>query len=225
MLTDYHCHVLPGIDDGARDKATALGLLGLLHQQGVERVIATPHFYAHREASVEDFLKKRQAACDSISGESPVSELYSGAEVAIEHDISRMQGIEKLAIQGTDLILLELPYRNYETWMSKEIYNIAAGFGLTVILAHVHRYCGYYSKADMQGILETDAYFQINHDAFTSFSQRSFVKTLLREEYPVIFGSDCHNLTSRKPDWNLARKGNRAEAVKRSDSVFEKHKI
>lgn len=224
MLTDYHCHVLPGIDDGARDKAMSLAMLGLLQQQGVERVIATPHFYAHREASVAAFLEKRQAAYDSIAEESPVSEIHLGAEVAIEHDISRMQGIEKLAMQGTDLILLELPYRGYEAWMSREIYNIAAGYGLTVILAHVHRYCGMYSKADLQGILETDAYFQINHDAFSSFAQRSLVKTLLREDYPVVFGSDCHNLADRKPDWDLARKGSRAEAVKRSDNVFDKHR-
>ena len=52
MLTDYHCHILPGIDDGAQDIDTSLGMIEIMREQGVERLIATPHFYAHEERSL-----------------------------------------------------------------------------------------------------------------------------------------------------------------------------
>ena len=45
MITDYHTHVLPGIDDGSKDAETSLEMLIQLKEQGIERVIATPHFY------------------------------------------------------------------------------------------------------------------------------------------------------------------------------------
>ena len=48
MLTDFHSHILPGIDDGSKRVSDSLAMLKILRSQGVERVIFTPHFYAHR---------------------------------------------------------------------------------------------------------------------------------------------------------------------------------
>ncbi|HOR22980.1 MAG TPA: capsular polysaccharide biosynthesis protein, partial [Ruminococcus sp.] len=67
MLTDLHCHILPGIDDGAKDREMSLAMLDMMKEQGVGRAVATPHFYAHREKSVEAFLEKRRAAFQSIA--------------------------------------------------------------------------------------------------------------------------------------------------------------
>ena len=50
-----------------------------------------------------------------------MTDLHLGAEVAIEHGIAELEGIDKLAIEGTRIILLELPYRPYVKWMSEEI--------------------------------------------------------------------------------------------------------
>lgn len=157
LLTEYHCHILPGIDDGSDSAETSLHMIEMMKKQGVERICATPHFYAHREKSVAEYLKKRQAAFEQIQGQTAVTDIHLGAEVAIEHGISELPDIEKLAIQGTRIILLELPYRPYEKWMSEEIYNIAAEFKLKVMLAHVHRYLPYYSKEELEAILHCTA--------------------------------------------------------------------
>ena len=53
-MTEYHCHILPGIDDGAKDVETSLEMIETMKSQGVDRIIATPHFYAHREKSITD---------------------------------------------------------------------------------------------------------------------------------------------------------------------------
>ena len=60
MLTDFHSHILPGIDDGSKRVSDSLAMLKILRSQGVERVIFTPHFYAHRNESVNSFIKRRQ---------------------------------------------------------------------------------------------------------------------------------------------------------------------
>ena len=57
-FTDWHSHILPNVDDGSRDVAESLKLLEMLAEQGVGKVIATPHFIADNE-SVSAFIKRR----------------------------------------------------------------------------------------------------------------------------------------------------------------------
>ncbi len=225
MRTDYHSHVLPAMDDGAKDVEASVGMLKMMQQQGVERVVLTPHFYAHREKSVADFLAKRQAAFEKIQTASPISELLLGAEVAVEHGISEADGIEQLAISGTNLILLELPYRPFEEWMAEEIYNIATTYHLQVVIAHLHRYLKDYRKEQLRKILDSRAIIQINHEAFASFSERRFVKKVLKNEYPVVFGSDAHNLSSRMPNRDLLEKKCSVDIIAKSDRMLEQYFI
>ena len=220
MLTDYHCHILPGIDDGSDSKETSDAMVALMREQGVERIVSTSHFYAHRERSVRRFIEKRQEAFEQLSDK---SNIFLGAEIAIEHGIFELKDIEKLAVEGTDLILLEFPYRAYEKWMSEEIYNISAEYKLKPVIAHIHRYLEYFSKSDMESVLSMKAIFQINNEAFGSFFQKNFVKKLIKEDYPLIFGSDSHNMDSRKPNWDLLQKKCKEEIILASNSVFDKH--
>lgn len=225
LLTEYHCHILPGIDDGSDSVETSLQMVEMMKKQGVQRICATPHFYAHREKSVTAYLKKRQAAFEQIQGQTAVTDIHLGAEVAIEHGISELPDIEKLAIQGTRIILLELPYRPYEKWMSEEIYNIAAEFKLKVMLAHVHRYLPYYSKEELEAILHCNAIYQINNEAFTSWKEKRIAKKVMAEHSHFAFGSDAHNTSSRKPNWDLLQKKVKEPDIAVSDSTFEKYSI
>lgn len=224
MRTDYHCHVLPEIDDGAKNADISVQMLETLHNQGVERVTATPHFYAHREKSVRRFLEKRQQSYDKLmSCKKPFSELILGAEIAIEHGISEMEGIERLAIAGTDLILLEFPYGPYADWMSEEVYNISCEYHLIPVIAHIHRYIGYYSRSEMENILKMNAVFQINNEAFGSFREKRFVKSLIKMGIPFVFGSDSHNMSGRKPNFDLLVKKTSPECIEASDMLFDKY--
>lgn len=223
MLTEYHCHILPGIDDGAADADTALAMVGMMQAQGVERIVATPHFYAHREQSVAAFLERRQEAFGKIEGKTAISDIRLGAEVAIEHGLSELEGIERLAIAGTDLILLELPYRGFKEWMLEEAYNVGAEHQLRIIFAHVHRYLEYYNKEEMARLLSMRAMFQINNEAFETHAQRSFVRSLLRDELPLVYGSDAHDLGERRPNWNLLLKKGNPESIEASDRVLDRH--
>lgn len=224
-MTEYHCHILPGIDDGAKDVETSLAMIEMMKAQGVERIVATSHFYAHREKSVAEFLKKRQAAFDKIRDKAAVKEIYLGAEVAIENGISELADIEKLAVEGTRMILLELPYRAYSKWMSEEIYNIGAEFNLKVMLAHVHRYLEYYSKDELEGILSTKAVMQINNEAFAGWREKKLVKRIIADEKRFAFGSDAHNLDDRKPNWDLLKKKVKPDVVELSDGILDRYML
>lgn len=224
ILTDYHCHILPEIDDGSDSVETSLSMIETMKNQGVERIVATPHFYAHREKSVESYIEKRRESYEKlVSAEPAIKDIRLGAEVAVEHGISELDGLDRLAFQGTDIIMLELPYSSYAKWISEEVYNVSCRYGLKVILAHIHRYINFYTKSQMSEILDMNVIFQVNNEAFSSFGEKRFVKRLIKDGYPVVFGSDSHNMTSRLPNWDILLKKADTETIEKSCSLLEKY--
>lgn len=226
MLTDHHSHILPGIDDGSKNVKMSLEMIRTLKEQGVERIVATPHFYAHREDGIDAYLQKRQNAFDALMQQNPaVSNIILGAEVAIERGISELDGIQKLAFQGTDYILLEFPYTSFANWMIEEIENITYNFKLTPIIAHLHRYTDDYSKEQMQSVLALNALIQFNNEVFETWSGKRFLKSVISSGHEILFGSDTHNMKSRKPNFDLLLKKAKHEWIERSNSVLDKPNV
>ena len=68
LWTDIHCHIIPGVDDGAKDRKTAMELLRMEHNDGVGRIIVTPHFRRGmfetpwKKISEQFFLLKEEAS-------------------------------------------------------------------------------------------------------------------------------------------------------------------
>ena len=58
-LIDFHTHILPRIDDGSGSSQESLELLAHEKEQGVDRIVFSPHFYAGKD-SVENFLDRRE---------------------------------------------------------------------------------------------------------------------------------------------------------------------
>ncbi|WP_297957814.1 CpsB/CapC family capsule biosynthesis tyrosine phosphatase [uncultured Ruminococcus sp.] len=224
-MTEYHCHILPNIDDGSRSVEMSLEMIKAMRAQGVSRIVATPHFYAHREKSVAAFLKKRRAALEKLVKADPsCSDILTGAEVSVEQGLSSLADVEKLRIANTDYILLELPYAPFSNRFLEEINEIACGFGLKPVLAHIHRYLSFYSRSEMEEVLRTDAVLQFNNEAFGSFREKRFVKSLIKEGYPYVFGSDAHNLTDRRPNWDLLCKKAKQEVIDGAEDILGQDK-
>ncbi|MCM1507596.1 MAG: capsular polysaccharide biosynthesis protein [Ruminococcus flavefaciens] len=221
MITDYHCHILPDFDDGSDSVETSLRMIEKMKSQGVGRIIATPHFYAHREESVDSYLERRKKAFDILKESNPaVENIMLGVEVAIENGISSLDGLEKLAFQNTEYILLELPFTNYSKWIAEEIYNVSCRYKLKIILAHIHRYRNLYSKSQLAEILEVGAVLQVNNEAFRTFGSRHFVKKLIKDGHEIVFGSDSHNMTSRPPNWDVLKKYVKGDIIEKSNSLI-----
>ena len=91
----FHTHILPGIDDGSESIAETAALLEEEVRQGVTRIIATPHFYAHRR-SVDDFLQRLGRSMDRIRelmSRPNCPEIITGAEVYFFPGMGRDGGL------------------------------------------------------------------------------------------------------------------------------------
>lgn len=200
MVTDYHNHILPGMDDGARDVRMSRAMLVELERQGFERICATPHFYRHRE-SILDFIDRRTAALNNLLANNPAMEILPGAEVSLERGLSEDDGLPNLTIGYSNVLLLELPYSPFKDWMTEEIYNITYRFGVIPLIAHVDRYYAWYRSRDMAQILDIEeAVFQVNYECLIERRLQKFVLSLVERDLPVVFGTDAHNIDYRPPN-------------------------
>ncbi len=199
-LVDFHSHILPGIDDGSKDLEESLLLLELLKEQGVSTVVATPHFYAD-DQSLDSFLYNRQLAYDLLLSHCSESapRIRLGAEVRYYNGISHLAGLEQLCIEGTRVLLLEMPMSRWSTSMIREVLDIANNKNLILVIAHVERYMhlqnvGVYDLLRQNGVL-----MQVNASWFIHFSSRRKALRMLANGQVHLLGSDCHGVHTRPP--------------------------
>lgn len=55
---DIHCHILPALDDGAKNMEKTKAMLQLAYKEGIRGVIATPHFYASRRSASAETIRQ-----------------------------------------------------------------------------------------------------------------------------------------------------------------------
>ncbi len=205
-MIDFHTHVLPEIDDGSRDIQMTREMLMLEKEQGVNLVVATPHFYAHR-TRVDQFLQKRENALNKVralkSEEPGLPEIKAGAEVYYFTGIGRAEHIKELSIQGTDYMLMELPFRPWDREVLTDIKELKSRQHLKVILAHVERYRDMQKdKSLYEDVLDAGDIIQMNSGSFTEAGilKRGKLFKIADSGRKMILGSDCHNMSSRKPN-------------------------
>ncbi|MBE6564994.1 MAG: capsular polysaccharide biosynthesis protein [Ruminococcaceae bacterium] len=203
LTVDYHCHLLPGIDDGASSPEITKAMLEKLASQGIRLVYATPHFIAHRQ-SVKSFLKQRDDALRQTLPLLPEGvRLLPAAEVALEQNISETCDLSSLTMGSSRSVLIELPFSARQDWIAHEIDNILYGQGITPVFAHIERYRDIYGKELFAKILATEgAIFQFTTGALRHFSVRRLFKRLCEDGLPILLGSDAHNADKRPPDFD-----------------------
>ena len=137
-MIDFHTHILPNMDDGPKSVETSLELLSILEKQNVKLVCLTSHFYPNRE-SIDDFILRRDNAYKQLDYKGNL-ELRLGCEVHYYNGISQSDNLDKLCLENTNILLLELPFETIiNDNMIREIISLS-NRGFKVMLAHIERY-------------------------------------------------------------------------------------
>lgn len=199
-MIDWHTHILPGMDDGSRDVAESVAMINMQVSQGVDMVVATPHFYANDE-TVDSFLDRRKKALELLMAELPEGppEIRLGAEVRYYQGISRMTGLKALRIEGSKLLLLEMPMTGWTEYMIRELIELSGKSSVRVVLAHMERYLSLQKHSVWERIYDSGILMQVNASFFTSLASKRKAISLLKEGKIHFLGSDCHNVATRPP--------------------------
>ncbi len=194
--TEVHCHILPGVDDGAPDMRTAVALLRQEQAQGVGNVILTPHL-RRRE---NDYRKiwKRFRELEKKAGEEGIAvRLHLGSE--IYYDSETLQNLREgraFTMAGGRYVLLEFPPGVRFPAISSAVDEMVMA-GYFPVLAHVERYGCIARHLERAGELkEKGAYIQVNAGSFLKHPKRKELLAMAQGGLVDLVGTDCH-----RTDW------------------------
>lgn len=207
-MIDIHTHILPCLDDGAKNKAEALELLQILKAQGVKSVALTPHYYG-KKYSVEDFLLERERAFAEIQKEIPENmQVFLGAEVHLTGvNDPTDEKLCALAIGTTKCVLVELPFfTKWSNALLERLSEFVSDTGYTPIVAHIERYDEVKKNPKrIRELIDIGCLIQVNTRAFIERRTKRFAFKLLRKDMVHCLGTDAHDLLQRPPDYTQAK--------------------
>ncbi len=196
MRVDFHSHCLPGVDHGCRDLEGSLTVLKKAKNEGTETVVATHHFFPGKD-DLDEFLEKRKAALQSVKSaakEGEIPNIVLGAEVYLTTETIGFERLSELCIEGTNYILIEMPYDYWMPWVMDAIYQITDEHGLIPIIAHIERYKPVRNNPDLIGQLtDIGAVIQANTSSVFYPETYKFLKSLFKKRLVHVLGSDTHS--------------------------------
>lgn len=208
-IVDAHCHILPGIDDGASDMDTTIDMLKTASAEGITHIVATPHFKINHHnkpiEKIEEVLAevKKSAADNNID-----INITLGSEVRFFNDIEEAYEQKRLCtMNSTDYLMVEF-YPDDEFKMIRDALETVRSLGLNPVLAHVERYNALRSIQNVKQLYESGVIISVNATSITGgqgLMTKLYLKKLLKNRYISLVATDAHDCDRRAPKMAACR--------------------
>ena len=201
---DIHFHVLPDMDDGAKDMETALEMLRIAQAEGITDIIVTPHYTSGKFRADSQKMTKQLELLRKMASEAGIEmNLYPGTEVYYRGGLeAKFEAGELSTMNGTEYVLVEFsPAEDFMTIRSAadDLFSM----GLHPILAHVERYQSLYKNLQyLRELRNMGCEVQVNAGSIIGkdgYRVKRRVRRLLKEQLVDYIGTDAHDTISRKP--------------------------
>jgi len=200
-FVDIHSHLVPGVDDGARDVAAAVESVERFTRLSIRRIVTTPHIDGsltldprRLEERLAEVSEAWERAAEAIGERCPEVEFRRGHEVLLdvpEVDLSD----PRLRLAGTSFVLVEWPRLRVPPRTGPVLEGIRA-MGYRPIVAHPERYWGIADSMDVvQEWRSVGAYLQVNYGSIVGRygdAARAAAHRLLRRGWVDYLASDFH---------------------------------
>lgn len=203
MIIDIHSHILPGIDDGAKDIEETKEMLDIAVEEGIRAIVATPHYDVGIE---EEFFSRYEEAYQEVlqyiaAHEIPIK-LYRGNEVYFTESVpERLQDGAIHTINNTRYVLVEFSMGAGYMQIENAFRNLLNS-GYWPILAHVERYPSLRNLKKLQELVQIGVYIQANTNAIVGkdgWNTKRFCHQLLKNSLIHVIGTDAHGSCHRRP--------------------------
>jgi protein-tyrosine phosphatase len=203
-MFDLHCHLLPGIDDGATDLEMALAMARIAFDDGIRTVACTPHIYPgmyeNKGPGIRASIQSLQSEFDARG---IALQLVEGADVHLAPDL--LAGIRSGRIPtlaGSRYLLLEPPHHTAPPRMESVAFELMAA-GITPVITHPERLSWVESHYDLfVRLAERGVWMQVTAGALTGrFGGRVkyWGERFVGEGHCMILATDAHHPTRRPP--------------------------
>ena len=157
------------------------------------------HYKKKNVAQAEAILREEMARQDGLP------QVLMGAEVSFFRGISQSEFLPELTIRGKDCILIEMPPAPWPEEYYRELEDIRTRWGVTPIIAHIDRYINPFQTWGIpRRLARMPVYVQANGAFFLKWGRANMALRMLKAGKIHLLGSDCHNMSDRKPNLGLA---------------------
>lgn len=146
-MIDIHCHLMPSVDDGAKDLNETLAMFENAYTSGVTDMILTPHYIKGTKYSHDNEAKSKITAIlrEALKRADIDINITYGNEVYIDDDLPKMLKEGQVAsLAGSRYVLIELPVASEDKNAGNVIFRLKSD-GYVPIIAHPERY-NYFQK-------------------------------------------------------------------------------
>jgi protein-tyrosine phosphatase len=203
-LIDLHCHILPGIDDGATDLDNSLAMARVAVAEGIRITACTPHMmpgvYDNTGPQVRRHIAVLQQALDEA--DIPLR-LVTGADIHLQADLSaKLKQGGLLSLNDSRYFLFEPPHHTAPPRLEDAAFDVMAA-GYQPVLTHPERLTwieGHYDT--MRNLAHQGVWMQITCGSLTGrFGRRPkyWAERMVDEGLTHILATDAHNLRNRSP--------------------------
>lgn len=198
-IWDMHCHILPGVDDGAESMSVALWMIEKEIEEGITNIMLTPHYVVGRTDSELIHIQYERLKDEIKQRELPV-QLYLGNELLYSANIvQELKEGRALTLEGTSYVLVEfsidIPYQTM-----KYAFHELLLAGYRPVLAHLERYqCLLNKRQKIDELIEQGVLMQVNSNSFFHRHTSLFLMELARKGEIHFIGTDCHSIEWRPP--------------------------
>jgi protein-tyrosine phosphatase len=203
VISDLHCHILPGVDDGPPTMEESLRLALGQVRDGVRRVVATPHHGQRMRVGAETMHAGVAALNAELARREIPLEVLPGAEVAMARLPDLDAGdLGALALGGGRWILLEAPTAGQ--FPVEAAVRQVRSLGFEVLLAHPER-CAVFSRdfGLLEACIRAGARASLTASSLTgAFGRptRRIAEQMVAEGLIHNVASDAHDAVRRVPD-------------------------
>jgi protein-tyrosine phosphatase len=161
--TDMHSHLIPGIDDGAKNIAESINLISELKNLGYSKIITTPHimsdYYKNTPEIIHHGLDLVRADIEKFGLNIHIE---AAAEYYIDYDFQQKIGREEFMTMGEKYMLFEFSYFSPPQEMFQIIFDLQS-LGYKTILAHPERYTYWHNNPSVfEDFKNRSVYLQLN---------------------------------------------------------------
>lgn len=203
-FVDIHCHLVSGLDDGARTLEESLAMARLAASEGVQTIVATPHQLGSHAGNSADAIRQHTARLHTILQEQGVPiEVLPGADVRIEPDlVGRIRRGEVLTLADGGLyVLLELPHEVYLP-LDRLLGELKSA-GLIGILSHPERNQGILGQPRvLESLVDAGCLLQITAGSLMGTfgpACQTLAERIVTQGLAHFVATDAHGIKARRP--------------------------
>jgi tyrosine-protein phosphatase YwqE len=197
-FVDIHSHLLPGIDDGAKDLETSIALIQKMASYGIKNFITTPHILGDVYPNTPEVIKRKlKEVTDELKRRNLLDiSISAAAEYMMDEKFTDLIEKEQLLTFKDNLVLVEMSYFSPPINLYEILFQLQLK-GYKPILAHPERYNTYHNNfKEYYKLKRAGCLFQLNLLSLTEHYGKHIQKTtekLLKENMYDFVGTDVHH--------------------------------